>query len=89
MAEYKGRKVTLNKPRRIAKGEPSYGKKKTMVYVMDKGKVKKITFGDPKMRIKRHHLLEENRLEQGIIVILPTIRQQLGIGLVRLGKWQN
>ena len=53
MAEYKGRKVTLNKPRRIAKGEPSYGKKKTMVYVMDKGKVKKITFGDPNMRIKK------------------------------------
>ena len=47
MAEYKGRKVTLNKPRRIAKGEPSYGKKKTLVYVMDKGKVKKVTFGDP------------------------------------------
>ena len=53
MAEYKGRKVTLNKPRRIAKGEPSYGKKKTMVYVMDKGKVKKVTFGDTNMRIKK------------------------------------
>ena len=53
MAEYKGRKVTLNKPRRIAKGETSYGKKKTLVYVMDSGKVKKVTFGDPNMRIKR------------------------------------
>ena len=72
MAEYKGRKVTLNKPRRIAKGEPSYGKKKTMVYVMDKGKVKKITFGDPNMRIKKTS---------------PTIRQQLGIGHVGLGKY--
>ena len=41
MAEYRGRKVTLNKPRRIRKGEPSYGKKKSMVYVMDKGKVRK------------------------------------------------
>jgi hypothetical protein len=30
MAEYKGRKVTLNKPRRIAKGETSYGKKKSV-----------------------------------------------------------
>ena len=29
MAEYRGRKVTLNKPRRIGKGEPSYGKKKS------------------------------------------------------------
>ena len=26
MAEYKGRKVTLNKPRRISKGKPGYGK---------------------------------------------------------------
>ena len=53
MAEYKGRKVTLNKPRRIRKGEPSYGKKKSVVYVMNKGKVKKVTFGDPNMRIKK------------------------------------
>ena len=53
MAEYKGRKVTLNKPRRIRKGEPSYGKKKSVVYVMNKGKVKKVTFGDPTMRIKK------------------------------------
>ena len=44
---YRARKVTLNKPRRIGKGEPSYGKKKSVVYVMDKGKVKKVTFGDP------------------------------------------
>jgi hypothetical protein len=34
MATYKGRSVTLNKPRRIAKGETSYGKKKSVVYVM-------------------------------------------------------
>ena len=54
MAEYRGRKVTLNKPRRIGKGEPSYGKKKSVVYVMDKGKVKKVTFGDPNMKIKKN-----------------------------------
>ena len=28
MATYKGKSVKLNKPRRIAKGETSYGKKK-------------------------------------------------------------
>ena len=28
MAEYKGKKVTLNKPRRISKGSPSYKRKK-------------------------------------------------------------
>ena len=53
MAEYKGKKVTLNKPRRIRKGETSYGKKKSVVYVMSGDKVKKITFGDPNMRIKK------------------------------------
>ena len=54
MATYRGRKVTLNKPRRIAKGEPSYGKKKSVVYVMDGSKGKKVTFGDPNMRIKKN-----------------------------------
>ena len=53
MATYKGRKVSLNKPRRIAKGETSYGKKKSVVYVMDGGKVKRVTFGDPNMKIKK------------------------------------
>tara|TARA_R100000353_G_scaffold56636_1_gene44975 strand:+ start:82 stop:339 length:258 start_codon:yes stop_codon:yes gene_type:complete len=53
MAEYKGKKVTLNKPRRIRKGETSYGKKKSVVFVMSGDKVKKITFGDPNMRIKK------------------------------------
>ena len=48
-----GKKVTLNKPRRIRKGETSYGKKKSVVYVMSGDKVKKITFGDPNMRIKK------------------------------------
>ena len=53
MAKYQGRTVTLNKPRRIAKGEPSYGKKKSVVYVTDGDKVKKVTFGDANMKIKK------------------------------------
>jgi hypothetical protein len=53
MAEYKGRKVTLNKPRRISKGEVSHGKKKSVVYVMDDGDVKRVTFGDPNMKIRK------------------------------------
>jgi len=52
MAEYRGRKVKLNKPRRIRKGEPSFGKKKSVVFVLDGSKVKKVTFGDPNMRNK-------------------------------------
>jgi hypothetical protein len=54
MATYKGKNVKLNNPRRIAKGETSYGKKKSVVYVMDGDKVKRVTFGDPKMSIKKN-----------------------------------
>lgn len=46
--------VQLNKPRRIGKGDPGYGKKKFYVYVKnDKGNVVRVTFGDPNMEIKR------------------------------------
>jgi hypothetical protein len=47
-AEYQGEKVTLNKPRRI-KG----GNKKFEVFVQDGDKVKRVTFGDPNMEIRR------------------------------------
>tara|TARA_R100000697_G_scaffold17961_1_gene25027 strand:- start:262 stop:528 length:267 start_codon:yes stop_codon:yes gene_type:complete len=51
MAEYKGKKVTLNKPRRISKGSPGFGKKTREVFVRDpaSGKIKRVTFGDPKL----------------------------------------
>ena len=47
-AEYRGRKVTLNKPMR---GDV----KKFKAFVRDKktGNVKKVNFGDPNMRIKK------------------------------------
>lgn len=48
-AEYEGRKVTLDKPFRL----PSGSSKKFGVYVKDGDKVKKVTFGDPDMEIKR------------------------------------
>ena len=47
-AEYQGEKVTLNKPRRIQGGS-----KKFEVFVMDGDKVKRVTFGDPNMEIRR------------------------------------
>jgi len=54
VAIYKGKKVKLNKPSYIRKGQPSYGKKKSQVYVKTKaGKVKRVTFGSPNMRIKK------------------------------------
>ena len=53
MAKYQGRKVRLNKPTRIAKGQAGYGRKKFKVFVKDGSKVKKVMFGDPNMRIKK------------------------------------
>jgi len=51
---HNGKSVTLNKPHRIGKGEPGYGKKKFAVYVKnDSGNVVRVTFGDPNMEIKR------------------------------------
>ncbi|MFA5075780.1 MAG: hypothetical protein WC436_06810 [Candidatus Babeliales bacterium] len=48
-AEYKGRKVTLNKPFLTPDGP-----KKRSVYVKnDKGNIVKVNFGDPDMRIKK------------------------------------
>ena len=47
-AEYQGEKVTLNKPRRIQGGS-----KKFEVFVKDGDKVKRVTFGDPNMEIRR------------------------------------
>lgn len=47
-AEYQGEKVTLNKPRRIQGGN-----KKFEVFVMDGDRVKRVTFGDPNMEIRR------------------------------------
>ena len=53
MAEYQGKKVTLDKPSRISKGEAGYGRKKFKVYVQSGDKVKKVMFGDPNLSIKR------------------------------------
>tara|TARA_Y100000401_G_scaffold116500_2_gene122420 strand:- start:145 stop:435 length:291 start_codon:yes stop_codon:yes gene_type:complete len=53
MAEYQGKKVTLNKPRRIGKGSPGYGKKKFEVFVKSGDKIKRVAFGDPNLSIKR------------------------------------
>lgn len=47
-ADYQGEKVTLNKPRRIQGGN-----KKFEVFVKDGDKVKRVTFGDPNMEIRR------------------------------------
>ncbi len=48
-AEYQGRQVTLNKPFRM----PSGSSKKFGVFVRDGDRIKRVTFGDPNMTIRR------------------------------------
>jgi len=48
MATYKGKKVSLNKPR----ASKNKGKK-FEVFVKSGDKVKKVTFGDPNMKIRK------------------------------------
>lgn len=48
-AQYRGRTVPLNKPFRM----PSGSSKKFGVYVKDGDRVKRVTFGDPNMEIRR------------------------------------
>ena len=48
-ADYQGRSVELDKPFRLPEGSS----KKFGVYVKDGDKVKKVTFGDPNMEIRR------------------------------------
>ena len=55
MAVYQGKNVELNSPRRIRKGEPGYGRKSKVVYVKDKDSVKRVTYGDPKMKVKKQN----------------------------------
>ena len=55
MAEYQGKKVEINTPRRIRKGEPGYGRKSKVVFVMDGGKVKRVMYGDPNMPIRKNN----------------------------------
>ena len=55
-AEYQGRKVTLNKPTPVRKGEPGHGKKQEKVYVKDgpdDDDVKVVRFGDPNSKIRK------------------------------------
>ena len=53
MAKYKWNSVRLNKPSRITKGQPGYGRKKFKVFVKAGSKVKKVMFGDPNMKIRK------------------------------------
>ena len=45
--------LAINKPRRIRKGEPGYGKKKFVVCAKEGNKTKTIRFGDANMKIRK------------------------------------
>ena len=91
MAEYKGKKVTLNKPRALRKGEPGYGKKRKVVFVKgcssESSRVKRITFGDAKLGMHKNTSLEKNHTALEVAVwavqptgvVLTTGRERIGI----------
>lgn len=47
-------KMPANKPRRLRKGEPGYGKKKFVVKAKEGDKEKIVKFGDPNLKIKKY-----------------------------------
>ena len=53
MVKYKGRTVKLNKPSRIRRGQTSYCRKKFQVFVKSGSRIKRVTFGDPNMKIRK------------------------------------
>ena len=54
--KYRGRRVRLDNPRYLKPGEPGHGRKKFVVYAdLGRGKVSRVTFGQPGMRIKRNN----------------------------------
>ena len=62
-------------------------KKKSVVYVMDGDKVKRVTFGDPNMRIKKNpKRSQEVILEQGTTAIILDQKQRQDIGLAKHGS---
>ena len=80
-AEYRGRKVKLNKPMR---GDV----KKFKVFVKDPktGNVKKVNFGDPNMRIKKSNPKDESHLELDTTVTIRVQKQRQDTGLVGSGN---
>ena len=53
---FKGRRVRLDSPRYIQKGESGYGRKKFVVFAdLGKGKTKRVTFGARGYRIKKNN----------------------------------
>ena len=52
---YQGRNVTLESPRRLRAGDVSYGRKKFEVFVLDGARVKRVTYGDPNMKIRKNN----------------------------------
>ena len=96
MAEYKGKKVTLNKPRALRKGEPGYGKKRKVVFVKgcssESSRVKRITLAMLNLACTKILSLEKNHtaLEAAVWavqptgVVLTTGRERIGIVNINL-----
>ena len=86
MTGCKRRGLAINKPRRIRKGEPGYGKKKFVVCAKEGSKHRIIRFGDAKMTIKKAIQPVVVLLELGINATKRNQSLQQVIGRVRNGS---
>ena len=87
MATYKGKTVKLNNPRRISKGETSYGKKKSVVCKRRRqGKARDLWRSEYDYQ-KKLRRAADLTLDRAIIVITPVLRRKLGTGHVRRGEY--
>ena len=76
MAEYRGRKVTLNKPFRLSASESK--RKKFGVYVKNKstGRIKKVTYGARGMTIKKNNPVRQKNFLARMSGVLKKVKGQ-------------
>ena len=76
MAEYQGRKVTLNKPFRLSTAESK--NKKFGVYVKNKstGRIKKVTYGARGMSIKKNNPVRQKNFLSRMGGVLKKVKGQ-------------
>jgi len=87
MAEYQGKKVSLDKPSRISKGEPGMVVKNLKSMWRMETKLKRLCLETQIWKSEKITQKLENHLELDINVIQQRTRLQLDTGLVKCGNY--
>ena len=85
MADIVAERLHLTNQDALVKVNHLMVKRSLVVYVMDKGKVKKVTFGDPNMKIKKNQPKRRSNFRSRHNVIILDQKQRQDIGLARHG----